>query len=170
MIAFAESSFFPIPPDVLLVPLAIQRPRRAFRFALIALFGSVLGGLAGYLIGYLLFESIGRPVLQFYGALDTFEVFRLKVQQFDVWAVGLAGLTPIPYKVATIGAGALRLDVFRFLIASIVARGLRFFALAALCYTFGEQARSFIDRHFEWLVLGFAIALVGGFIIIKLLV
>lgn len=170
LIAFAESSFFPIPPDVLLIPLAIQRPRKAFRFATICLIASVLGGIAGYFIGRLLFETLGRPILEFYGALDAFNMFRARVEQYDVWAVGLAGLTPIPYKVATIGAGTLNLDLFRFVIASLIARGMRFYALATVCRLFGEQARNFIDRNFEWLMIGFAVALVGGFIIIKLLV
>lgn len=166
-IAFAESSFFPLPPDVLLIPLALNRPSRAFQYAFLCTLASVSGGILGYIIGAYLFEWIGRPILDFYNATHAFELFRAKVALYDVWAVGIAGLTPIPYKIATIGAGALQLSLLRFIIASTLARGSRFFAVAALCFFIGEKAQAVIERRFEWITLSFAVALIAGYIIMK---
>ncbi len=166
-VAFLESSVFPIPPDVMLLPMTLAKPKKSYFYATICLIMSVIGGLFGYFIGWQLFEIIGQKIIHFYHAEQAFQAFQAKVAQYDVWAVGVAGLTPIPYKIATIGAGALQLNLIRFIIASILARGTRFFAVAFVMKNFGEPAKRFIEKYFEWFTVAFALALVGGYIIIK---
>ena len=166
-LAFAESSFFPIPPDVLLIALCLGRPRRAPWFALVCTVGSVLGGLAGYAIGMGLYESVGRPILEFYGLTERYAEVQDLYRRFDVWAVGIAGLTPIPYKVFTVTAGAFGISLPGFVVASIVGRGLRFGIVAALLRIWGEPAREFIDRHLGILTILFAVLLVGGFVLVR---
>jgi membrane protein YqaA with SNARE-associated domain len=167
-LAFAESSFFPIPPDVLLIALCLGRPRRAPWFALVCTVGSVLGGLAGYAIGMGLYESVGRPILEFYGLTERYAEVQELYRRFDVWAVGIAGLTPIPYKVFTVTAGAFGISLPGFVVASIVGRGLRFGIVAGLLRIWGEPAREFIDRHLGILTILFAVLLVGGFVLVRL--
>jgi membrane protein YqaA with SNARE-associated domain len=167
-LAFAESSFFPIPPDVLLIALCLGRPRRAAWFAVVCTVGSVLGGLAGYAIGMGLYESVGRPILEFYGLTERYAEVQELYRRFDVWAVGIAGLTPIPYKVFTVTAGAFGISLPGFVVASIVGRGLRFGIVAALLRVWGEPAREFIDRHLGILTILFAVLLVGGFVLVRL--
>jgi membrane protein YqaA with SNARE-associated domain len=167
-LAFAESSFFPIPPDVLLIALCLGRPRRAAWFAVVCTVGSVLGGLAGYAIGMGLYESVGRPILEFYGLTERYAEVQELYRRFDVWAVGIAGLTPIPYKVFTVTAGAFGISLPGFVVASIVGRGLRFGIVAALLRVWGEPAREFIDRHLGILSILFAVLLVGGFVLVRL--
>jgi membrane protein YqaA with SNARE-associated domain len=166
VLAFAESSVFPIPPDVLLIALALGIPARAFRLALITTVGSVLGGLAGYAIGYGLMASVGQWILDFYNLHAQFERIRELYLQYDVWAVGIAGFTPIPYKVFTIAAGAFDMDPWRFALASLAGRGGRFYLVALLIYYYGAPIRGFIDRYFGALTLVFAALLVGFFILL----
>ncbi|WP_417815752.1 YqaA family protein [Thalassospira alkalitolerans] len=169
IIAFIESSIFPIPPDVLLIPMIVAAPTRAWRFALICLVGSVLGGIAGYGIGYFLFESIGQPVLQLYGYSAKFDAFRDYYNEWGAWAVFIAGVTPFPYKVITILSGVTALDPSVFMVASVLARGLRFFIIAALIWKFGPVIRDFIEKRLGLVFTIFVVVLVGGFVAIRLI-
>jgi len=169
VVAFVESSVFPIPPDILLIPMIVARPGRAFVLAGIATLASVLGGLAGYLIGAFLFDAVGQPVLDFYGMAAEFDTFRQTYNDWGAWAVLIAGVTPFPYKVITILSGATGLSLPVFMLASIVARGLRFFVLAALLWKFGAPIRDFIERRLG-LMFTIAVALLlGGFYAVKFL-
>ncbi len=165
--AFAESSFFPVPPDALLIALSLSRPKRAFRYATISSIGSVVGGAFGYLIGYILLDSVGMPILKAYGLVEKYQHVSALYNQYNALAVGIAGFTPIPYKLFTIAAGACRINFVIFLLASFVSRSARFFLVSTLLYIFGERAREFIDRYFNWLALAFGVLLVGGFIVLK---
>jgi len=166
LLAFAESSFFPVPPDVLLIALAVSIPARALRYALVCSVGSVLGGMFGYLIGYQFMEFIGFGILNFYGLTDKYESVAELYNRYNAWAVGIAGFTPIPYKVFTISAGAFKINFLVFLLASVVSRSARFFLVAGLIYMFGEQIRTFIERYFNILAVLFVLLLVAGFILI----
>ncbi|MBI5234434.1 MAG: DedA family protein [Deltaproteobacteria bacterium] len=168
VIAFAESSFFPIPPDVLLIALAISVPLRAFRYALICSIGSVLGGILGYLIGLFFMEAVGFRIVEIYGFGEKYDYLQTLYQRYDAWAVAIAGFTPIPYKVFTITAGAFKIDFMVFVIASALSRAARFFLLAFLIYRWGESIRGFIDRYFNILTVVFIALLVAGFVVIKL--
>ncbi len=162
-IAFIESSIFPIPPDALLVPMVLAARDRAWRFAAICTVASVLGGLLGYAIGYFLFETAGRPVLEFYGYADRFAQFSATYNDWGAWAVFIAGVTPFPYKVITILSGAARLDPAVFVVASVAARGLRFFLVAALLYWIGPSVRPFIEKRLGMVTIAFCVLLLGGF-------
>lgn len=169
LIAFIESSVFPIPPDVLLIPMVIALPRRAFLIAGIATIFSVLGGILGYYIGAVLFDSIGQPVLEFYGKATQFDSFSEAYNQYGAWAVLIAGVTPFPFKVITILSGSTGLNFGVFVFSSIIARALRFFIVAALLWKFGDPIRTFIEKR---LGLVFTVAmglLLGGFMLIKYL-
>ncbi|HJP19290.1 MAG TPA: YqaA family protein [Nitrospinota bacterium] len=167
ILAFCESSFFPIPPDILLIALAISIPLKSFRYALICSIGSVLGGAFGYLIGVELMDTIGKPILEFYGVMDKYEHIGSLYNQYNAWAVGIAGFTPIPYKVFTIAAGAFKIDFGVFLLASFVSRSARFFIVATLIYKFGSPIKTFIDKYFNLLTIIFTILLILGFVLIK---
>ena len=169
LLAFAESSFFPIPPDVLLIALALGIPSKSFRFATFCTIGSVLGGMLGYYIGMAFFELAGVRILEFYGAMDKFEMVREMYSRYDVWFVGAAGFTPIPYKVFTIAAGAFSMDFIRFVVVSALSRGARFFIVAGLIWKFGERIKLFIDKYFNLLSMLFFIILVAGFLVVKYL-
>ncbi len=169
VISFAESSFFPIPPDVLLIPLIIAAPHRAFIIATVCLVSSVLGGLFGYFIGAQLFDSVGRPVLEFYGNDAYFEEFAATYNQWGAWAVLIAGITPFPFKVITILSGATGLNLLVFIVASIVARGLRFFIVAALLRKFGLPIRDFIEKRLGLMFTLFVALLLGGFYALRYL-
>jgi membrane protein YqaA with SNARE-associated domain len=169
IVAFVESSVFPIPPDILLIPLILARPRRAWEIAALATVCSVLGGLAGYWIGASLFESVGRPVLELYGKDAYFETFRERYNEYGAWAVLIAGVTPFPYKVITILSGTTGLSLTVFMVASVVARGLRFFVVAALLWKFGEPIREFIERRLGLLFTVFCVLLIGGFVVLRYL-
>ncbi len=169
VVAFAESSVFPIPPDVIMIPMIIARPNRAFLIAGVALAASVSGGVAGYLIGWGLFESVGRPVLEFYHMADKFEVFKTAYNDWGAWAVLIAGVTPFPYKVITILSGATGLNFTVFMVASVAARGLRFFIVAALLWKFGAPIRDFIERRLGLMFILFVVLLLGGFYVVKFL-
>lgn len=168
-VAFVESSVFPIPPDVLMIPMIIARPSRAFLIAGVATVASVLGGLAGYWIGYALFDTIGQPVLAFYGKEAYFAEFAQRYNEYGAWAVLIAGVTPFPFKVITITSGATGLNLGVFLVASIIARGLRFFIVATLLWKFGEPIRDFIERRLGLMFTLFIVLLVGGFFLVRYL-
>jgi membrane protein YqaA with SNARE-associated domain len=167
LLAFTESSFFPIPPDVLLISLSLALPKKSFRYAAVCTTGSVLGGMFGYLIGLELIETVGMPILNFYGVTDKYEYIRTLYNQYDAWAVGIAGFTPIPYKVFTIAAGAFKIDFPVFVLASAVGRAGRFFLVALLIYHFGPSIKSFIDRYFNLLTIGFLVLLILGFVLVR---
>jgi membrane protein YqaA with SNARE-associated domain len=167
LLAVAESSFFPIPPDVLLMALAVSIPSRAFHFAAICSLGSVLGGAVGYFLGLEFYELIGKPIINFYSAAEKYQTVRDLYREWDAIAVAVAGFTPIPYKVFTIAAGAFKIDFFTFLVASLISRSARFFAVAALIWWLGPQIRAFIESYFNLLTIVFAILLVGGFVLMK---
>jgi membrane protein YqaA with SNARE-associated domain len=153
---------------VLLIALCLGQPRRSWWYAAVCTTGSVLGGLAGYAIGMGLYESVGRPILEFYGLMEKYGEVQELYRRFDVWAVGIAALTPIPYKAFTVTAGAFGISLPGFVAASIVGRGLRFGLVATLLRIWGEPAREFIDRHLGILTILFAILLVGGFFVIRM--
>ncbi|MEF9438023.1 MAG: DedA family protein [Candidatus Mariimomonas ferrooxydans] len=167
ILAFAESSFFPIPPDVLLIALALSIPGKAFRYAAVCTFGSVLGGMAGYFIGYQLMDMVGVPILGFYGVMDKYEYIQALYMKYDAWAVGIAGFTPIPYKVFTIAAGAFKIDFPVFVMASIAGSAGRFLLVAGFIYFFGPAIKNFIDKYFNLLTLIFIALLIVGFLLIK---
>jgi len=168
-VAFIESSVFPIPPDILMIPMILAMPSRAFLIAGICTVSSVLGGLFGYYIGYGLFESVGRPVLEFYGKDKYFDEFRSRYNEWGAWAVLIAGITPFPYKVITILSGTTALSLPVFIVASIVARGLRFFVVAALLWKFGAPIRDFIERRLGLVFVVFVVLLLGGFVLLRFL-
>ncbi|MBW1776575.1 MAG: DedA family protein [Deltaproteobacteria bacterium] len=167
LLAFAESSFFPIPPDVLLIALAIGAPQRALRFAFICSIGSVLGGCLGYIIGWQFMAAVGERIVDFYGLNAKWETIRALYTRYDAWAVGIAGFTPIPYKVFTISAGAFRIHFGVFFLASLVSRSARFFLVGGLIYRFGPSIKAFIDRYFNTLVVAFTVLLIAGFFLVK---
>ena len=165
-IAFAESSFLPIPPDVLLIALGLSLPPKAFRYALVCTAGSVLGGAFGYLLGWQFWE-LAKGVLFHYVDPEGFEAVRKYFIRYEAWAVAIAGFTPIPYKVFTLTAGFLRADFKVFLIASALSRAARFFLVAALIYKFGPSIRTFIEKYFDILAILFTLLLIGGFIVLR---
>jgi len=167
LLALAESSFFPVPPDVLLIALAISIPAKSFRYALICSAGSLLGGVIGYLIGYQFMDLIGLRIVDFYGLTQQYAAVGDLYNRYNAWAVGVAGFTPIPYKIFTISAGAFKINFIVFFIASAISRSARFFLVGWLIYAFGPEIKLFIDRYFNILAVTFAILLIGGFIVIK---
>ncbi|MFO1162498.1 MAG: YqaA family protein [Reyranellaceae bacterium] len=169
VISFLESSVFPIPPDVMLVPMVLADRTRAFRIALVCTIASVVGGLLGYAIGYYFFETLGEWVVKTYGLQAGLAAFRSGFEHYGIWIILIKGLTPIPYKLVTIASGAAHFDLFTFVWASIVTRGLRFFLVAALLWRFGEPIRSFIEKRLTLLTWAFLIALVGGFVAFRYL-
>ena len=167
IVSFVESSVFPIPPDVLMIPMIIARPRRAFLIAGIATLASVLGALLGYYIGAALFETVGRPVLDLYGKAADFDAFAVTYNEWGAWAVLIAGITPFPFKVITIASGVTGLSLPVFVIASLIARAFRFFLVAALLWRFGAPIEGFIERRLGLVFSLFCVLLVGGFAILK---
>ena len=168
VIAFAESSFFPIPPDVLLMAVAISAPRRAIYYALVCTAGSVLGGVAGYGIGYYAFEGAGKPIIEAYGVTEKFDLVGKKYQENAFAAIAIAGFTPIPYKVFTIAAGVFNISVPTLVGASILGRAGRFLLVGGLIRMFGPSIKAFIDKYFNILSIAFVVILVGGFLAIRL--
>ncbi len=167
-LAFAEASFFPIPPDVLLIPLCLGDRRRSLQTAFICLIGSLLGGILGYFIGYAFFETWGQRLVELYHGEHLMETIKQWAGTYGFWGVFAAALTPIPYKIFTITAGLIKFSMPAFLLASVLGRGLRFFLLAGLVYIWGEAITGFIDRWFNWLVIAFTLLLVGGFVLLGL--
>lgn len=169
IVSFVESSFFPIPPDIIMIPMIIARPNRAFLIAGVALISSVLGGLLGYGIGAFAYETIGQPILAALGKGDAMAAFATRFNDVGFWAVLVAGITPFPYKVITIMSGWTAMPLGTFIVTSILARGLRFFIVAALLWRFGEPIRNFIEKRLGLMFTLFVVLLLGGFMVVKVL-
>lgn len=169
IISFIESSVFPIPPDVLLIPMVLAARTKWLGIAMACTAASVLGGLAGYAIGYFLYEGVGKPLLDFYGYGGKFADFQQRYNELGAWIVFIAGTTPFPYKVITIASGVTKLDITTFTIASTLARGLRFFIVAALLYWLGPPIKEFIEKRLGLVFTVFVILLIGGFVLVKYL-
>lgn len=169
IVSFAESSVFPIPPDVLMIPMILARPSRAWLIAGVCLVASVLGGLLGYAIGAFAFEEIGRPIFEALGKIERIEQFNERFNDLSFWPVLIAGLTPFPYKVITIMSGWTGLPLGTFIVTSIIARGLRFFIVAALLWKFGAPIKDFIEKRLGLMFILFCLLLGGGFYVLKFL-
>lgn len=169
IVSFIESSIFPIPPDVLMIPMILAAPSRAWLIALVALVSSVLGGMLGYAIGYFAFEQIGEPILMSLGKADAVAEFSTRFNDFGFWAVLGAGITPFPYKVITIMSGFTGMPLSTFVATSILARGIRFFLVAGLLRTFGESIRDFIENRLGLVTTIFLVLLFGGFLVVRYL-
>ena len=167
LLAFTESSFFPIPPDVLLLAMCVAVPKRSFQFALICSVASVLGGMFGYLLGWQFMDLVGHRIVDFYGFQPQFDKIGHWYNEYHAWAVAAAGFTPLPYKVFTIAAGMFEVNFPIFVMASLASRSARFFILAALIWKFGPKVKELIDRYFNMLPIVFFAGLVLGFIILK---
>ncbi|MBO32417.1 MAG: cytochrome B [Rhodospirillaceae bacterium] len=170
LISVVESSVFPIPPDVLLIPMVLAARDRAWLIAGVCMVASVIGGVGGYGIGFFLFEQVGKPILELYHYTAKFDQFQETYNEWGVWLVFIAGVTPFPYKVITIFSGVTGLNLPVFIVASILARGLRFFIVAALLWKFGEPIRAFIERSLGLLFVLFVVLLLGGFVLIKFVI
>lgn len=167
-ISFIESSFFPIPPDIMLIPMILATPKKAWKIAGVCTVASVIGAYLGYIIGVYFFQLIAEPLLNFYGYLEKFNDFKKLYEEYGAWIVFGAGITPFPYKIITIASGVVHLNLLIFTVVSIIARGLRFFVIAWLLKTYGEKMRTFIEKNLGWLSILFLILLIGGFMLIKL--
>jgi membrane protein YqaA with SNARE-associated domain len=168
-VSFIESSVFPIPPDVMLIPMVLARRAKAWFYAAVTTFSSIAGGALGYAIGFFLFDLLGEPILSFYGKKDAFAEFAAGYNAYGAWIVLFAGVTPFPYKVITIASGVTGLNFAVFMLSSLVARGLRFYLVAALLYWFGPPIRDFIERRLGMVTVAFFVALFGGFFAIRYL-
>lgn len=168
-IAFVESSFFPLPPDVFLIALCVALPQKSFRYAAVCGVGSVLGGAFGYGLGLWAMESVGQPIVDWYGFADKYEQVKQLYQKHDAMAVFAAGFTPLPYKLFTITAGAFHIDFPKFMVVSLLARSTRFFLVAGFIWKFGASVKTYIDRYFNILSIVFMVLLVGGVVLIKYL-
>lgn len=169
LVSFAESSFFPIPPDVMLIPMVLAQRSKAWAYAILATVSSVLGGIAGYAIGYLFMDTVGQTILEFYGKAKGFEQFRELFNEWGVWILIIKGMTPIPYKLLTITAGVTHMPLVPFMAASVIARAMRFFLVAALLYWLGPPIREFIERRLTLVTTVGVVLLVGGFAAVRLL-
>lgn len=169
IISFVESSVFPIPPDILLIPMIIAAPSRAWLIAGVCTVASVLGGLAGYAIGFFAWEALGQPILTALGKAENFDVFSAQYNEWGAWAVLFAGVTPFPYKVITIMSGFTQLSLPVFIFASIIARGLRFFIVAGLLWKFGAPMRTFVEQRLGLMFTIFCVLLIGSFAALRLL-
>lgn len=167
LVAFVESSVFPIPPDVLMIPMILARPNRAWLVAAVAMIASVVGGLLGYAIGALAYDQIGQPILAALGKADAMGEFSVRFNDFGFWAVLTAGITPFPYKVITIMSGWTGMPLSTFVITSLIARGLRFFLVAALLWKFGSPIRDFIEKRLGLMTVLFVVLLFGGFYLVR---
>ena len=167
LISFMESSFFPIPPDVLLIPMVIEKRENAWHYALLCTVASVVGAFLGYVIGMFFFEVVGRPLIEFYGKVEEFEHLREVFADNGWWIVFTAGLTPFPFKIITIASGLFALNPLLFMVGCVIGRGMRFYAVAALLWKFGKPIRGFIDKHLGWLTILFCILLLGGYFVVK---
>ena len=168
-VSFFESSVFPIPPDLIMIPMILAVPRKAFLIAGVCLVSSVAGGLLGYFIGFGLYEQVGRPILEVLGKEEYFATFSERYNEYGAWAVLFAGMTPFPYKVITILSGATGLSLSVFLVSSIVARGARFFIVAALLWKFGDPIRTLIEKRLGMMFALFLVLLLAGFYGMRLL-
>ena len=168
-VSFAESSFFPIPPDVLLIPMILARPDRAWRLAAICSVASVAGGALGWLIGYALFDQLAGPILAFYGYGAKFTAFQESFREYGLWIILIKGLTPIPYKIITIASGAANFNFLTFMLASIVTRAGRFFLVAVLLHFFGAPVKEFVEKRLTLVTSVVAAGVVGGFVVLRYL-
>ncbi|MEI6986361.1 MAG: YqaA family protein [Rhodospirillaceae bacterium] len=168
-VSFIESSVFPIPPDVLLIPIILANRRQAFMIAGICTVASVVGGGLGYAIGYFLFETLGRQILDFYHAMRHYDAFKAGFDQWGIWIIIIKGMTPIPFKLVTIASGAFKFDLLLFTVAAVISRSMRFFLVAALLWKFGDPVRVFIEKRLTLLTTLFVVLLVGGFLALRLL-
>ncbi len=170
ILAFAESSFFPVPPDILLIPLAISKPKKALKFALVCSIASILGGMLGYYIGWGLWSVVQDWFFQYVPGFThhNFELVQAKYNAWNFWVVFTAGFTPIPYKLITISAGVFKINFAIFVLASAVSRSARFFLVSGLIYIFGEKIKKFIDKYFNLLAIAFVVLLFLGFAVVKL--
>lgn len=165
VVSFTESSFFPIPPDALLIPMVLARPDRAWMIALVCTASSVLGGLFGYAIGYFLYETLGRAIIDLYGYEQGYQAFKDAYDKWGLWIILIKGLTPIPYKLVTIASGAAQYNVWIFILASLVTRGARFYLEVALLKVFGPAIRRFVEKYLTLVTTVFVVVLVGGFVV-----
>jgi membrane protein YqaA with SNARE-associated domain len=170
IVSFTESSFFPIPPDAMIVPMVLAEPKRAWRIALVATAASVLGGIAGYAIGYYLYETLGQWLISLYGLGEDFDSFRAAYAKWGLWIILIKGLTPIPYKLVTIASGVAAYDLPVFVLASIATRGARFFIVAGLLRLYGEPIREFIERRLTLVTTVFVLLIVGGILVTRYVV
>jgi membrane protein YqaA with SNARE-associated domain len=167
VVSFTESSFFPIPPDVLLVPMVLANRERAWYYATVCTIASVIGGIFGYLIGWLLYDSVGAWLINLYGYGTQVDAFRQAYAEWGTWIILIKGLTPIPYKIVTITSGFAGYDLFWFVVLSVITRAGRFFMVAALLYYYGEPVRGFIEKRLELVMAAIAVVFVGGFVIVR---
>jgi membrane protein YqaA with SNARE-associated domain len=167
LISFAESSFFPLPPDLLLLPMMMAQRTRAFFLAFVCTIASVVGGILGYAIGALLFQSLGNWLISVYGLSGSFEEFHNWYAQYGAWVILIKGLTPIPYKLVTIASGFAAYSLPLFILLSAITRGARFFGEATAIYFFGEPAERFIEEKLEWVLMGVLVLLVGGILVAR---
>lgn len=168
-VSFAESSFFPIPPDAMLIPMILADPHRAWRIAGICTIASVIGGFFGYAIGYFLLETIGHRVIEFYGLQTGFAEFETRFNEWGVWIILIKGLTPIPYKLITIACGAVHFDLLAFGLTSLVTRAGRFYLVAALLRVFGPPIKVFVEKYLTLVTTAFVVLVVSGFVALKYL-
>ena|SRR6516165_5651062 len=166
-VSFAESSFFPVPPDVVLVPMALANPQKARLYALVCTIASVLGGMLGYAIGALLYDTLGQWLIKVYDYGENFDAFREAYAKWGAWIILIKGLTPIPFKIVTIASGFAGYNLFYFVVLSLITRGARFFLEAELLHIYGEPIRDFIERRLTLVTTSFVVAVVGGFLIAK---
>lgn len=162
VVAFTESSFFPIPPDAMLIPMVLAQPKRAWRIALVATAASVLGGIAGYYIGVYLYDTVGQWLITFYGLANGFDEFHKAYAEWGLWIILIKGLTPIPYKIVTIASGVAGYNLPVFILASIATRGARFFLVALLLRLYGEPIREFIERRLTLVTTVFIVLIIAG--------
>ncbi|MBT3070181.1 DedA family protein [Rhodomicrobium sp. Az07] len=167
LVSFAESSFFPIPPDALLIPMVLAQRERAFKLAAWCTAASVVGGIVGYAIGALLYDTLGKWIIDFYGYGQNMEAFRATYAEWGAWIILIKGLTPIPFKLVTIASGFAGYDFWLFVLLSIITRGMRFFLEATLLHIYGEPIREFLERRLEMVTAGFAAVIVSGFLIVR---
>jgi membrane protein YqaA with SNARE-associated domain len=166
-VSFVESSFFPLPPDAMLIPMVLADRRKAWFYAGTATIASVLGGLLGYWIGHALYESLGRPIIEFYGLEPKVQTYIDGFNHYGLWIILIKGLTPIPYKLVTIASGIAGFALLPFVLASIATRGIRFFLVAGLLYFYGEPIRDFLERRLTLVTTAFLVLVILGFVVLK---
>jgi len=167
LVAFTESIFFPVPQDLLLIPMGLAQRKKVFRLATICLIFSVLGGVAGYIIGLFFMELVGMAIIGFYGLMEQYEIIQQWYDRYDAWAVAVAGVSPVPYKVCTLTAGAFKINLAVFIIASVLSRGARFYLIAALIYWQGDRAREFLEKRMDSFIVITLILVVVGFVVLR---
>ncbi len=167
ILAFAESSFFPIPQEALMIPLIVAAPHRAWLIAGVVTLASVAGAAVGYAIGFLFYDTVGIQLLEFYGKADRYDEFKAMYDEHGSWAVAIGAITPFPFKVTTIVSGLLQMDFLSFIVVSLIGRGVRFFLIAALLWKFGTPIRAFIERRLGLVTIVFFAILIGGFAVLK---